>query len=589
MLARDWRAGELTVLGVALLLAVAALTSVGFLTDRVEQALRLQSHQLLGGDLLLSADHPWSDDFRREATSRGLRLAESATFASMVSLGEASILAEVKAVSEGYPLRGSLRTAPILNAPDADTRDVPRPGAAWGDERLAGTLKLSPGTNLALGRITVRSGPVLTLEPDRGMNVFALAPRLLINLADLPATGLILPGSRVGYRLHLAGDTGAVKAYEAWAKERLGRGERLESLDNARPEIRNVTERAQSFLRLAALLAVILAAVAVALAAERYMRRHLDACAVMRCMGARSGQLLLIHGGEFLLFGFAATLGGCLVGYTVQAGLERMLGGLLATNLPPPSALPLWQGLLVGLTLLTGFALPPLLRLKRVSTLRVLRREWSGAEPASVGAYFIGAAVLAGLMLWMAGELRLGMIVLAGFVVALGFFALMARLMLAALGRLRPAGRGYGWRHGLANLRRRLAATLVQAVALALGLTALLLLTVARGDLLAAWQSRVPPDAPNRFAINIQPDQRDAVADFFRVRGLRGTVAGAHGARSTGEGQWSRRRPGKLRRRPGATPRGSRVQPFLGRSLAIRQCRQRRAMAWRDDGCGIFC
>jgi putative ABC transport system permease protein len=169
------------------------------------------------------------------------------------------------------------------------------------------------------------------------------------------------------------------------------------------------------------LLAVILAAVAVALAAERYMRRHLDACAVMRCMGARSGQLLLIHGGEFLLFGFAATLGGCLVGYTVQAGLERMLGGLLATNLPPPSALPLWQGLLVGLTLLTGFALPPLLRLKRVSTLRVLRREWSGAEPASIGAYFIGAAVLAGLMLWMAGELRLGMIVLAGFVVALGF------------------------------------------------------------------------------------------------------------------------------------------------------------------------
>ena len=521
MLARDWRAGELTVLGVALLLAVAALTSVGFLTDRVEQALRLQSHQLLGGDLLLSADHPWSDDFRREAVSRGLRLAESATFASMVSLGEASILAEVKAVSEGYPLRGSLRTAPILNAPDADTRDVPRPGAAWGDERLAGTLKLSPGTNLVLGRITVRSGPVLTLEPDRGMNVFALAPRLLINLADLPATGLILPGSRVGYRLHLAGDTGAVKAYEEWAKERLGRGERLESLDNARPEIRNVTERAQSFLRLAALLAVILAAVAVALAAERYMRRHLDACAVMRCMGARSGQLLLIHGGEFLLFGFAATLGGCLVGYTVQAGLERMLGGLLATNLPPPSALPLWQGLLVGLTLLTGFALPPLLRLKRVSTLRVLRREWSGAEPASVGAYFIGAAVLAGLMLWMAGELRLGMIVLAGFVVALGFFALMARLMLAALGRLRPAGRGYGWRHGLANLRRRLAATLVQTVALALGLTALLLLTVARGDLLAAWQSRVPPDAPNRFAINIQPDQRDAVADFFRVRGLR--------------------------------------------------------------------
>jgi putative ABC transport system permease protein len=520
MLARDWRAGELTVLGIALMLAVAALTSVGFLTDRVEQALRLQSHQLLGGDLLLTADHPWPPRFRQEAAARGLRQAESATFPSMVSLGDASLLAEIKAVSAGYPLRGSLRTTPVLNSADADTARVPQTGEAWPDERLATTLSLAPGTELALGNIAVRSGPILTLEPDRGMNVFALAPRLMINLADLPATGLIQPGSRASYRLHLAGEAAAVKAYEAWATEQLGRGEKIESLDNARPEIRNVTERAQRFLRLAALLAVILAAVAVALAAERYMRRHLDGCAVMRCMGASAQQLLLIHGGEFLIFGLAATLAGCGVGYVVQGALQQLLAGLMVTKLPAPSLLPWLHGLLVGMTLIIGFALPPLLRLKRVPTIRVLRREWSGAEPASVGAYLSGALVLAGLMLWMAGEWRLGLIVLVGFVFALGFFALMARLLLAVLGRLRPAGRGYGWRHGLANLRRRLAATLVQAVALALGLTALLLLTVARGDLLDSWLARVPADAPNRFAINIQPDQRVAIADFFKARGL---------------------------------------------------------------------
>lgn len=520
MLVRDWRAGELAVLGVALMLAVAAMTSVGFLTDRVEQALRLQSHQLLGGDLLLRADHPWPDEFRREAAARGLRAAESVTFPSMVSLGDATVLAEIKAVSEGYPLRGRLRTAPALNRPDEVANGIPGPGEAWGDERLASTLSLGVGTELALGRIRVRGGPVLTLEPDRGMNVFALAPRLMINLSDLQATGLILPGSRAAYRLHLAGDTDAVKAYQAWATPRLARGEHLESLDNARPEIRNVTERAQRFLRLAALLAVVLAAVAVALASERYMRRHLDGCAVMRCMGARSGQLLLIHGGEFLLFGTIATFAGCAAGYGVQAALERMLGGLLVTALPPPSSLPVVQGMLVGLTLIAGFALPPLLRLKRASTLRVLRREWSGAEPVSVGAYVLGAAVLAGLMLWMADDLRLGSVVMLGFLAALAVFFAAARVLLALFARLRPAGRGYGWRHGLANLRRRLAATLVQAVALALGLTALLLLTVARGDLLDAWQTRVPADAPNRFAINIQPDQRGAIADFFRARGL---------------------------------------------------------------------
>ncbi len=520
MLARDWRAGELTVLGIALMLAVAALTSVGFLTDRVEQALKIESHQLLGGDLLLTADHPWADKFRQEAAARGLRQAESATFPSMVSLGSAALLAEIKAVSPGYPLRGVLRTAPLLNAADAENPRVPQAGEAWPDERLATTLSLAAGTSLALGRIAVVSGPVLTLEPDRGMNVFALAPRLMINLADLPATGLIQSGSRVSYRLHLAGEAATVAAYENWAKGQLGRGEKIESLDNARPEIRNVTERAQRFLRLAALLAVILAAVAVALAAERYMRRHLDGCAVMRCMGASGPQLLLIHGGEFLLFGLAATLAGCAAGFVVQAALQQLLAGLLVTRLPAPSLLPWLHGLLVGLTLIIGFALPPLLRLKRVPTIRVLRREWSGSEPASVGAYLLGAMVLAALMLWMAGELRLGLIVLTGFLMALGFFALTARLLLAALSRLRPAGRGYGWRHGLANLRRRLAATMVQAVALALGLTALLLLTVARGDLLDSWLARVPANAPNRFAINIQPDQRVAIADFFTARGL---------------------------------------------------------------------
>lgn len=248
MLLRDLRAGELTVLGVALALAVAAMTSVGFLADRVQQALTLESHQLLGGDLLLVADHPWSDGYRREALGRGLQLAESVTFPSMVTSAGGAQLAEIKAVSANYPLRGVLRTAPGLNRPDAATRGVPAPGAVWPDERLAAALDAQPGAGLRVGALALEPAAVLTMDPDRGMNFFALAPRLLLNLADLPATKLIQPGSRLAYRLHLAGDAVAVEAYRRWAEGRLGRGERLESMDNARPEVRNTLERAQRFL-----------------------------------------------------------------------------------------------------------------------------------------------------------------------------------------------------------------------------------------------------------------------------------------------------------------------------------------------------
>jgi putative ABC transport system permease protein len=516
MLMRDWRAGELTVLGAALVVAVAALTSVGFLADRVERGLMQQSHQLLGGDLLLTADHPWRDEVREAARSAGLQLAESATFPSMVSTPQGAQLAEVKAVSANYPLRGKLRTAPQLNAPDAEAQGVPAPGEVWLDERLSSALGLAPGAPLRLGALDPVMAAVLTLEPDRGINAFALAPRLLMNLADLPASQLVQPGSRIAWRLHLAGDAAAVAGFGRTMEKRLGRGERLESLDNARPEVRNLIERAQRFLRLAALLAVILAAVAVGLAADRYMRRHLDGCAVLRCLGAREAQILVIHGGEFVIFGLLATLVGGIGGYATQWGLQSLLAGILSDGLPQPGWRPWAQGLAVGAVLVVGFVLPPLLRLKRVPTVRVLRREWDG-EPASLAAYGVGIALLALLMVAIAGEMKLGAIVLGGFLGAILLYAGFARLAIALLHRVRA---GPGWRYGLVNLRRRRLATLVQAVALGLGLTALLLLTVARDELMDSWRAKVPPDAPNRFLINIQPDQRVAIADFFRAAGL---------------------------------------------------------------------
>lgn len=521
MLWRDWRAGELTVLGLALVLAVAALTSVSFLADRVNQGLLLQSHQLIGGDLLLTADHPWPDDVRRQAEALGVAIAESASFASMIAAGADgdAQLVEIKAVGGNYPLRGALRVAPGLDREDAETRGAPPPGTAWPEERLLRALGRDVAT-LQVGVAKLQVSAVLTLDPDRGINAFALAPRLLVNLDDLPATGLIQPGSRVAWRLHLAGTRAAVADFRRWMEPRLGRGERLESIDNARPEIRNLLDRASRFLGLAALLTVVLAAVAVGLAADRYLRRHLDGCAIMRCLGARSSSILAIHAGEFVMLGALAAVIGCLVGLAVQGGLLTLLSDFVADDLPPSSWRPWAHGVTVGMALVAGFVLPPLLRLRRVSTMRVLRREWELAEPGLIAAYGLGAALLGALVVWVAGETGLGLIVIAAFGAAILIYGGVARLLLM-LGRRLPAGGGFSpWRLAVANLRRHWRATVVQAVALGLGLTALLLVTVARDDLLGSWRARVPADAPNRFVINIQPDQREAFAAFFTARGL---------------------------------------------------------------------
>lgn len=519
MLKRDFRAGELRLLGLALVIAVASLSSVSFFSDRLSRALTREAHQLLGGDLLLVADHPWDKAYRAEAQRRGLRAITSVSFPSMTAANGASHLAGIKAVEPGYPLRGALRTAPGLNQPDAETRETPARGSVWLDERLASALEAKTGDVIKLGNASLAVSAVLTLEPDRGVNFFNIAPRLMMHADDLSATQLVQVGSRITYRLHLAGDGGAVAAYQAWAEKRLGRGERIESLDNARPEVRSALDRAEKFLRLAALLAAVLAAVAVGLAARRFMQRHLDGCAVMRCLGARGSQLLRIYLGEFLLFGAIASALGCLIGFVAQYALERLLSNLLTTTLPTPSPLPLAYGFTVGLALLAGFALPQLLRLRNVPTVRVLRREWAEAEPLAWTGYAFGAAVLAVLMLWMAADLKLGLWVLGLFSLALAIYAGVARLALAAVGRLRGAA-GAGWRYGIASLHRRLGTSVIQAVALGLGMTTLLLLTLARDDLLASWQRSVPPDAPNRFIINVQPEQREPVRAFFAGKGL---------------------------------------------------------------------
>lgn len=528
MLRRDARAGELRLLAVALILAVAALTAVGFFTDRVRQALALEANQLLGADLLLIADHPWAPRIAEEARRRGLELAETRTFPSMVSSGNGDAaraqLAEIKAVSAGYPLRGKLRVGAGPGLPDVPAVGIPERGTVWVDERMAASMTLVMGEWLNVGRARLRVARLLTYEPDRGLNFFSVAPRLLMNLADVDATGLVLPGSRVSYRLLVAGEYKNIRELKRFVGKSLERGERVEDARNARPEIRSAIDRAQRFLGLAALMTVVLATVTVALASRRYMQRHLDPCAIMRCLGATQGFLLRVYLLQFLLLGFVASSVGCVVGFLAHFALHAWLAPLLATSLPLPTIVPAVQGGLAGLLMLFGFSLPPLLQLRRVATLRVLRREFfsQGVSPLPmIGGLAFGFVLLAALMFWVAGEVRLGAYVVGGFVSAMLSFAILAWLTIGAVGVLRVSLRGtagasnFGLRYGLASLQRHSLTSIVHIVALAMGVTALLLLTVTHNELLAAWRRSIPAEAPNRFVVNIQPEQRNAVRQFF--------------------------------------------------------------------------
>jgi len=506
LLSRDWRAGELRVLIAALVLAVASVGTVGFFTDRVKGALTRQANLLLGADLLLSGDRPLPDSFTREARSRGLAAVPAIKFNSMVQAAEgtgAAVLADVKAVAAGYPLRGAIVLVDPANAAGKVAPGVPPPGDVWIDSRLAARLGVQPGAKLAVGESTLTVGAIVQQDPEVTGGLLALGPRLMMNIDDVAATRLLQPGNRASYRLLVAGD--AIKAFRDWAQAHLDRGQRLESIRDLRPEVRQTLERAEQFLGLAALVAVMLAAVAIALAASRYLRRHLDAAAMMRCLGAPQRQILSLFTLQFLVLGVGASIAGCALALGGQQLLIVVLGGIVAADLPPPGAWPALAAAASGLAVLFGFALPPLFALSRVPPLRVLRRDLGMPRAGGWLAYALGAATIALLIGWQAQDATTGAIMIGGTAGLLAVAGAIAWALIALL-RLLPQ-RGYSWRYGLANLRRRPLASSLQIGALGLGLMALLLLTLVRGDLLRTWRASLPPDAPNVFLINVLPDQ----------------------------------------------------------------------------------
>lgn len=524
LLIRDWKSGELTVLGIALIIAVTSLTAVAFLTDRVGHAVQLRAAESLAADLRLGSSQPLPGNYIELAEQAGLQTASMITMPSVVFTkgnidGDRSTLSAIRAVSSAYPLRGRLKTAPKLLAKSVETSKIPAPGEAWATTRLLARLGADTGMVITVGKQSLRVTKVLDFRPDQGWQFVDLAPTLLINMADLKNTALIQPGSRVSYRMLFAGPRDDIVTFKPQLEELLAAGERLSDIEDTNPQIRSAMDRAGRFLNLASLVSVLLAAVAVAMAARRYAVRHRDRIALLKCLGSQQAFIIRLNLLQLVMLTLMAAAVGIALGYASQEALAWIARDLIAQELPAPGISPIFLGFVTALFILCGFALPDLIQMGKTPVLRVLRQD---VEPPPIRygiSYIAGIVAVLALLQWIIGDIALVVGIAAG---AAGTFAILGMagwLLVKITGRFRGVA-GIAWRYGLANLNRRGRESVVQVVAFGLGLMVLMLLTLVRNDLMDTWRASLPADAPNQFMINIQPHEVPLMQQFLAEHDL---------------------------------------------------------------------
>jgi putative ABC transport system permease protein len=517
-LLREWKSGELGVLVLAITVAVAALTGVGFLVDRISIAVDNQAGEVLAADLVLESAQPMDEHAITEAQRRGLRVARKIGLLSVVFNGDASQLSAVRAVSPAYPLRGKVMVSnEPFGAPTLAT-GIPGRGEVWPESRLAASIGATVGSELSIGAGKFRVSRILISRPDQGATFVELAPALLMNDADIAATQLIQPGSRLTRSQLFAGPRDDIKSFSEWIKTHKKDSERLLDVDETAPQIKSAIDRSGRFLSLASLVAVLLCAIAVAMAARRYVQRHLDSVALMKTLGATRAFTLTVSLTQLILVGIVAAILGSILGFGAQAWLVVALKGLLKGDLPPPGLAPLGIGFLTAIAVLGGFALPPLLQLSRTPALRVLRRDVGPPAPLVMLAFGPAVLAIAFLIYYVLRDVTFFLAFVGGLAAFVIVVAGAGWLLVIFTKRLR-GGVGVSWRYGLANLGRRRTESVVQLTAFAHGIMMLLLLVVVRNDLLNDWRRSLPADTPNFFFINIPPDQHEDFTRFLQERG----------------------------------------------------------------------
>ncbi len=516
---RELRSGEVLVLLSAVVLAVAALTAVGFLTDRIGKAVARQANEVLAADLRLRSQDPIPDSWREMAADHELQTADTVSFPTVVFAGDESALTSLLAVTDGYPLRGAVRISDALFSEQRVANGIPAPGEAWADSALLARVGADVGDLLAVGELELRVGAVLTYRPDQSIGFASLAPTLLINVADVPASGLIGEGSRVRYALLIAGNEESVTQFNEAIQDQLPDSLRLRNAEESGERAYAAADRAKRFLSLTAMISLLLSAVAIAMSARRYAFRRMDTVALMKSLGATQGFVISVAIVQLIMLGIIGVLIGSVVGFTAEEILSWILADIIQGDLPDAGAMPVILACGSAMVLLIGFALPSLIQLRNTPPLRVLRHDSMPPAPSRILVAGLSLAAVAALLYRSVGDPTMLVIVLSGIVVIAAALYLVGRGLVAMMGRFR-SGVGVAWRYGLANVARRGRASAVQVVAFGLGLTVLLLLTLVRTDLLEGWRRTLDESAPNHFLINIQRSEIESVTGVFEARGV---------------------------------------------------------------------
>lgn len=502
LLRRDSRSGELTILLCALIIAVSSSTAIALFSDRLQRTMTQEAAEFLAADLVVASANAMPEAWSVKAGQLHLIGARTVEFSSVLIEHEEMLLASIKAVSAGYPLRGYLKTTTTDYAMEDIVRQGPQAGTAWVEKRILSALKLNLGDLLTVGEKPLTISHIITYEPDKQGNFYSLSPRVMINEADLEATHIIQPGSHVHYFFQFIGDPQALSTFNRWLKPQLNPSQRLMDIHNDRPELGSALDRAERYLGLSSIVVIIISGVAIAMATRRYTERHFDGAALLRCLGAKQNEILWLYGSQFAVLGLVASTVGCLLGWFGQQGLFLLLKDLLPQHLASPSVTALSFGFIIGMAVLFGFALPPLLRLQRVSPLRVLRRE---LEPLPTSAWLIyGLAIsIIGVLIWRyTDDLKMTATLLGMGLSGLLALGVLIFGLLHAIGKLLPS-LNLSWRFGLQGLLRNRRSSVSQILAFTITLAAMILSFTLRNDLIDNWQQQLPENAPNHFALNI--------------------------------------------------------------------------------------